>query len=96
MVDVLTPIEYAEWRIPGAVNIPLGDLHPRLDEIPTDKPVFVHCRVGFRGYLAYRILAQSGFEHASNLAGGVLTFTPLAKPGIRSWPTRRISLQRRR
>ena len=34
LVDVRTELEYAEWHIPGAVNIPLGQLRQRLGEIP--------------------------------------------------------------
>ncbi len=75
IVDVRTPTEYAEWHIPGAVNVPLNTLRDRLSELPQDEPLFVYCRVGFRGYLAYRILRQSGFDHTFNLAGGVLTFS---------------------
>jgi rhodanese-related sulfurtransferase len=75
LVDVRTAAEYDEWHIPGAINLPLQGLRARLDEIPHDKPVFVYCRVGFRGYLAYRALVQQGFAHVFNLAGGVLTFS---------------------
>jgi rhodanese-related sulfurtransferase len=75
LVDVRTAAEYDEWHIPGAINLPLRELRARLDEIPPDKPVFVYCRVGFRGYLAYRALVQQGFAHVFNLAGGVLTFS---------------------
>jgi len=75
IIDVRTPKEYGEWHIPDAVNIPLNAIRDRLDEIPADRPLFVYCRVGFRGYLAYRILVQKGFEHTFNLAGGALTFS---------------------
>ncbi|NEQ43166.1 MAG: FAD-dependent oxidoreductase [Leptolyngbya sp. SIOISBB] len=75
LIDVRTPAEYEEWHIPGAINIPLNTLRDRTVEIPTAQPLFVYCRVGFRGYLAYRILVQLGFEHTFNLAGGMLTFS---------------------
>lgn len=75
IIDVRTPSEYEEWHIPGAVNIPLNTIRDRLDEVPNDEPLFVYCRVGFRGYLAYRILTQKGFDHTFNLAGGMLTFS---------------------
>jgi NADPH-dependent 2,4-dienoyl-CoA reductase/sulfur reductase-like enzyme/rhodanese-related sulfurtransferase len=75
IIDVRTPQEYAEWHIPSAVNIPLSTLRDRLDELPQRQPLFVYCRVGFRGYLAYRILVQSGFDQTCNLAGGALTFS---------------------
>jgi rhodanese-related sulfurtransferase len=74
VIDVRTSSEYAEWHVPGAINIPLNTLRDRLSEMPTTSPIFVYCRVGFRGYLAYRILVQRGFEHSFNLAGGLLTF----------------------
>ena len=75
ILDVRTPAEYGEWHIPGAVNLPLNTIRDRLPDLPIDQPLFVYCRVGFRGYLAYRILVQSGFAHTFNLAGGVLTFS---------------------
>ena len=81
--------EYDKWHIPGAVNIPLRALRARIGEIPDEGPVLLYCRVGFRSYLAYRILCQSGFERAAVLAGGSKTFncyhrTILAtgKPGV--------------
>ena len=32
----------------------------------------VYCRVGFRGYLAARILRQNGFDRTLNLTGGIM------------------------
>ncbi len=89
VIDVRTKQEYDKWHIPGAVNIPLRALRERIREIPDEGPVLLYCRVGFRSYLAYRILCQSGFEQAAVLAGGSKTFncyhrTILAtgKPGV--------------
>ena len=73
VVDVRGKQEYELWHIPGALNVPIGRLRKSLDAIPKDKPVFVYCKVGFRSYLAYRILRQKGFS-VSTLAGGLLTF----------------------
>ena len=70
-MDVRTPGEFANWQIPGAVNIPLDDLRSRLDEV-ADGAV-VHCQVGLRGYLATRILAQHG-KRVRNLDGGYRTW----------------------
>jgi NADPH-dependent 2,4-dienoyl-CoA reductase/sulfur reductase-like enzyme/rhodanese-related sulfurtransferase len=75
LLDVRTPREYDEWHIPGAINIPLNTVRDRLHEMPSGEPLFIYCRSGFRSYLAYRILVQRGFDHASNLAGGLLTFS---------------------
>jgi len=55
------------------MNIPLEELRERLDEIPRDRQVVVHCQVGMRGYMAALILQQAGFE-AANLGGGYKTY----------------------
>lgn len=74
ILDVRGPQEYALGHISGAVNIPLGRLRGQLDRVPRDKPVRVYCMVGFRSYLAYRLLRQRGFGRVATLAGGLLTF----------------------
>jgi rhodanese-related sulfurtransferase len=75
VLDVRGPAEYDAWHIPEAVNIPLQELRGRLDELPRSRPIYVYCRVGFRSYLAHRILVQEGFEHVATLAGGSKTFS---------------------
>lgn len=56
--------------IPGAINLPVDELRERLEEAPDDRPLAVYCKVGMRGYLAARILLQSGFPGVRNLSGG--------------------------
>lgn len=73
LLDCRTPAEYAMGTIPGAVNIPLDELRNRLEELPKDKPVYEFCQVGLRGYIAYRILSQNGFE-VYNLSGGYKSY----------------------
>ena len=73
LLDVRTPEEFAAGHVPGAVNIPVDDLRRRLDELPRDREILAYCQVGQRGYLATRVLLQSGFK-ASNLAGGYKTY----------------------
>ena len=74
ILDVRSTQEYELWHIPGAVNITLGKLREQLAKIPRDRPLFVYCRVGFRSYLAYRLLRQKGFDRITTLAGGSMTF----------------------
>ncbi|MEN9934739.1 MAG: hypothetical protein RLZZ387_1318 [Chloroflexota bacterium] len=76
IVDVRSPQEYADWHIPGALNIPLPELRQRLFELRESAaggPVLLYCMVGIRSYLAYRVLRQHGIE-AVTLAGGAKTF----------------------
>lgn len=79
LLDVRTPEENAQGSIPGAVNIPNTEIRDRLAEIPRDKPVVIYCGVGLRGYLAERILRQSGFTDVANLSGGYKTYSLVAQ-----------------
>ena len=69
LIDVREPAENESGSIPGAINIRLGDLRSRLDELDKSKTYVTYCAVGLRGYLAERILKQSGFR-VFNLSGG--------------------------
>lgn len=74
LLDVRRRDEFDEWHVPGSVHIPHTELRERLDELPRDRRILCYCRSGQRSYLAYRLLAQSGFGQAATLAGGTLTF----------------------
>lgn len=69
VVDVRSPEEYARGHVKGAVNIPIGVLRERMTELRQDKKTLTYCWVGYRGYLAYRVLVQHGFD-VVNLDGG--------------------------
>ncbi len=70
LVDVRTPREFETATIAGAINIPVDDLRDRLGELPKDKTIYIFCQIGLRGYLAQRILLQSGFDRVHNISGG--------------------------
>lgn len=80
LLDVRTPDEFSLGSLPGAVNIPLDEIRDRIDEIPKDKPVYVFCAVGLRGYLAYRILSQHGYDKVRNLSGGLKIYKAATAP----------------
>ena len=71
LIDVRTPDEFALGALKGAINIPLDDMRERMKEISQDKPVYLYCGVGLRGYLASNILLQNGFKEVKNLIGGL-------------------------
>ncbi|MFA6174619.1 MAG: FAD-dependent oxidoreductase [Kiritimatiellales bacterium] len=73
LLDVRTLGEVAAGTIPGAKNIPVDELRARLGELSKEKEYLVFCKVGQRGYLACRILAQNGFK-CRNLTGGYTTY----------------------
>ena len=74
LIDVRTADEYALGSIKGAINIPLDDIRERLADIPNNKPIWVFCGVGLRGYLASNILRGNGYNDVYNLIGGIKTF----------------------
>ncbi|ADU94457.1 CoA-disulfide reductase [Geobacillus sp. Y412MC52] len=69
LIDVRTAEETARGMIRGSIHIPLDELRDRLHELPKEKPIYVMCQVGLRGYIAARILRQHGFR-AINVDGG--------------------------
>ena len=77
LIDVRDPAEYADWQLPDALNLPLAELRGRMDEVralAAHGPLRLYCMVGFRSYLAYRILQQHGLTEVASLAGGARTF----------------------
>lgn len=70
LLDVREPWEVAEGAIPGAVNIPLGSLAERVDEVPRDRKIVVVCRSGNRSRAATDALDRAGWN-AHNLKGGM-------------------------
>jgi adenylyltransferase/sulfurtransferase len=70
LIDVREPSEHAVSRIDGASLIPLATLPGRLDEVPKDGPVVVHCKSGMRSAQAVALLKSKGYD-AHNLVGGM-------------------------
>ncbi len=72
IVDVRERYEYENGHINGAINIPLSELRDRVEEIPKDKPVYLHCRSGQRSYNAALALQHLGYDQVFNIAGSFL------------------------
>lgn len=68
-IDVRTKLEYENGHINGFINIPVDELRQNLSKIDINKKIYVTCQIGLRGYIAARILKQSGFM-CYNLSGG--------------------------
>ncbi len=75
LLDVRTGKEFRMGAISGAVNIPVDEIRFRMDEIPSDKRIIVYCAIGLRGYVASRILLQSGYGDVVSLSGGFKTYS---------------------
>ena len=70
-LDVRSPAEHQEQRLPGSTLIPLGTLRARLGELPKDKQIITFCKVSLRGYEAAKILQGAGFSRVLVMDGGV-------------------------
>lgn len=77
-LDVREDWEYEDDNL-GAINIPLGDLPDRLDEIEgyKDQEIIVHCRSGARSGNAKKFLESKGYTKVRNVLGGILAFRSL-------------------
>ena len=71
LIDVREKSEYDELHIPGSVLIPLGELPARLAEVPADRDVYVHCRMGGRSARAVDYLRVFGRPNSYNVTGGI-------------------------
>lgn len=70
VLDVRLPEMYQAEHIDGAVNIPGAQVRKRLNELPKDKTIMVHCVKGYTSYVVARILMQNGFKNVLSYAGG--------------------------
>jgi len=72
IIDAREPHEYAKSHLINAVNIPLSEFRQRLAEIPTDQPVYVHCRSAQRSYNMVRALGNLDYDNIINISGSFL------------------------
>jgi NADPH-dependent 2,4-dienoyl-CoA reductase/sulfur reductase-like enzyme/rhodanese-related sulfurtransferase/two-component sensor histidine kinase len=70
-IDVRSPHEYEEERIPGMDLIPLESIRRRIEEIPRDRSVVLVCDTGARSYQASLILRANGYANVRILEGGL-------------------------
>lgn len=90
-VPVLLDVrEHFEQRIAdlpshGQHRIPTGELLSRMDEIERTADIVVYCRSGSRSAWATRLMLERGFDHVSNLTGGVLGWRQDVDPSLRAY-----------
>jgi len=81
LIDVRTPAEFADGRVPGAKNMPLDQLDSKLAELEShkDQEIYVVCRSGARSARASSMLASKGFKPV-NIEGGTLAWQAAGNP----------------
>ncbi|MFN3218781.1 MAG: rhodanese-like domain-containing protein [Acidimicrobiales bacterium] len=72
LIDVRQPDEFASGSLPGARNLPLGDLAARAGELDPSRRVVLLCRSGARSGRAAEYLESIGFGDVVNLSGGMM------------------------
>ena len=71
LVDVRNPDEVAICEIAGSVKLPLPELPQRFKELPADKLIVLHCKMGGRSSRALQFLRSQGYRQLKNVAGGI-------------------------
>jgi glyoxylase-like metal-dependent hydrolase (beta-lactamase superfamily II) len=83
LVDVRAPGERAQKHIAGSVSVPLNHLTERLDELPRDRTLLVHCAGGYRSSIAASLLQRAGFAKVEEIAGGIAAWESAGLPVAR-------------
>ena len=82
ILDIREDAERMVSKLPDAVEIPLGELRDRMDELDKDKTYVVFCGIGVRAYNAARTLANHGFENVLVYPGGTRLYYATHKKPI--------------
>lgn len=82
LLDVREPHELEISRLPGAVNIPLGQLAARLSELDSAREMVVFCKAGTRSARALELLLSAGFRKVKNLKGGINAWAREVDPSL--------------
>jgi rhodanese-related sulfurtransferase len=75
LVDIRNPGEVSAGKIDDAIEIPVGQLPNRVDELDVTKPTVVYCAGGYRSSVAASLLRQKGFVDVSDILGGYGAWT---------------------
>ena len=67
LLDVRSADEFKSGSAPDSINIPLGELKGRIQEIDRSKPVIVCCASGTRSAMAAAILKAHGVAKVHNI-----------------------------
>lgn len=72
LLDVRTPQENSQAKLPGTVLIPIGEFERRIGEVPKNKTILVYCAVGSRSKPVAEFLSQRGYKEVYNMTDGIV------------------------
>jgi len=84
VVDVRNDSEWDEGHIAGAIHIPLGQLAERVNELPANEDIVVHCQGGSRSSIAASLLQKLGRKNVANLMGGYRRWLEVQNPKLKT------------
>ena len=82
IVDIRNPGEIAIGAIEGSIDMPVGQIPGRFDELDRTAPTVVYCAGGYRSSVAASVLRRAGFADVSDLLGGYGAWLEFAGPGL--------------
>jgi rhodanese-related sulfurtransferase len=82
VIDIRTPREWSAGHLNRSINVPLAQLQQRIDELPHDRRIAVHCAGGYRSSIAASILHQHGLTNLIELAGGITAWEAAKLPVV--------------
>lgn len=82
VLDVRTDSEWNDKHIEGALHIPLNKLLERVNEVPKNRPLVIHCLGGYRSAIAASILASHGIDDLSDMLGGINAWIEASLPVV--------------
>ena len=82
ILDVRTLDEFNQGHLEDAVHIPVDELEDRLDELPQDIPIIVHCKSGVRSNTAAITLLENGFTQILDMGGGIVDWMDKGYPVV--------------
>jgi len=72
VLDVRTPQENSQARLPGTVLIPISEFERRISEVPRNKTILVYCAVGSRSKPVAEYLSKNGYKNVYNMTDGIV------------------------
>src|SRR4029450_9870617 len=77
LLDVRTSREWRAGHVPGSINIPVGELPERTEDLPAGRATATICEGGYRSSLAASLLAREGVADVVNVTGGMAAYRTL-------------------